>query len=154
MTGELPAHPYRAPIAATADLEAVQPSPVFRDRDDVAVGRTVRAGTVAAVLTVGDDHEAVVERQPWPLNLGELVLAGGRHRGFVELDLAGEQVEPEYTLRSLDTVRGRRAAYQRVRIDEDLVALGVDHRGAGEADHGRDVAARQVTGWHGLPQVA
>ena len=59
------------------------------------MGGTVGAGTVAGVLTVGDDHETVVERQPWPLQLRELVLAGVRHRRLVQLDLAGEQVEPE-----------------------------------------------------------
>ena len=118
------------------------------------MGRTVGAGTVAGVLTVGDDHETVVERQPWPLQLRELVLAGVRHRRLVQLDLAGEQVEPEQTVRRFHTTRGRRAAYQGVRVDEDLVALQVDHGGARNADLGRDVAARQVTGWHGLRQVA
>ena len=118
------------------------------------MGRTVGAGTVAGVLTVGDDHETVVERQPWPLQLRELVLAGVRHRRLVQLDLAGEQVEPEKAVRRLHTTRGRRAAYQRVRVDEDLVARQVDHRGARNADLGRDVAAGQVTGWHGGRQVA
>ncbi len=115
------------------------------------MGRTIGAGTVAAVLTVGDDHETVVERQPWPLQLRELVLTGVRHRPLVQLDLAGEQVEPEETVRSFHTMRRSRAAHQGVRVDEDLVALGVDHRGARDADHGRDVATWQVTGWHWLP---
>ena len=59
------------------------------------MGRAVGAGTVAAVLTVGDDDETVVERQSWPLQLRELVLAGVRHRPFVQLYLPGEEVEPE-----------------------------------------------------------
>jgi hypothetical protein len=74
------AHPHRSPVLAAADLEVVQRSARLRDRDDIAVGRAVGAGAVAGVLAVGDDHAAVVERQPWPLQLRELVLAGARHR--------------------------------------------------------------------------
>ena len=148
------AHPHRSPIRAAADLEIVQRSPRLRDRDDVAVSGTVGAGTVASVLAVGDDHATVVERQPWPLQLRELVLARAGHRRLAQLDLPREQVEPEQAVRRLHALRGRRAFYQGVRVDEDLVARQVDHRGAGNADHGRDVAARQVTGWHGARQVA
>ena len=148
------AHPHRPPIPAAPDLEVMETSSLLRDRDDVAVGRAVGAGTVAAVLTVSDDYETVVERQPRPLQLRELVLAGVRHRPPVELDLAGEQVEPEQTVRRFHTTRSGRAAYQGVRVDEHLMALGVDHRGTRNPDLGRDVAARQVTGWHGLRQMA
>jgi hypothetical protein len=62
------------------------------------VGGTVGAGTVAGVLAVGDDHRTVVERQPWPLQLRQLVLARVRHGRLVQYDLAGEQVEPEKTV--------------------------------------------------------
>src|ERR1700735_958891 len=50
--GRAATHPHRPPILAAAYLEVVKPSSLLRDRDDVAMGRTVGAGTVAGVLTV------------------------------------------------------------------------------------------------------
>jgi hypothetical protein len=95
----------------------------------------------------------VVEGQPWPLQLRELVLVGAGHRRLAQLDLAGEQVEPEEAVRRLHATRGSRAIYQGIRVDEDLVTGQVDHRGAGNAHHGGDVTARQVAGWHGVRQM-
>ena len=59
--------PWLSVQVAVTDLEVGEPASRLRDRDDEAVGRAVGAGTVAAVLTVGDDDETVVERQSWPL---------------------------------------------------------------------------------------
>src|SRR6202012_1650325 len=95
----------------------------------------------------------LVERQPRPLQLRELVLTRAGHRRLAQLDLSGEQVEPEQVVRRLHAPRGRRAFYEGVRVDEDLVAFQVDHRGAGDADHRRDVTTRQVIGWHGGRQM-
>ena len=66
----------------------------LRNRDDVAVGQTVGARTVAGVLTVSDDYETVVERQPRPLQLRELVLAGVRHRPLVDSTLPVKRLSP------------------------------------------------------------
>ena len=126
----------------------------LRDRDDEPVRGTVGAGTVPGVLAVRDDHVAVVERQPWPLELRKLILAGVRHRLLFQLNLPREQVEPEEAMRGLHAIGRGRAFDQSVSVDEDFVASQVDDRRTCDADLGRDVAARQIRRRHGGREVA
>ena len=79
---------------------------------------------------------AVVERQPRPLELRQLILAGLWHRRLVQFDLPREQVEPEKAMLGLHAIRGSWPVDQGVSVDEDFVASQVDDRSACDADLG------------------
>ena len=91
--------------------------------------------TVAVVAAVAEDDSSAVERQARALQQ-----RGGGGAGRVDvlgqLGLARRRVEPDQLVR-------RVPADDLVGDDEELRARRVDHRGAGDADAGGDVAARE-----------
>ena len=137
------AHPHRALAVAGGrrHLEGLLGAAALGDGDDPAVV----VAAVAVVAAEAGHHVAVVERQPGPLELGQLVRAR-QHDRLVQQHRAGVEVEAD------QVVLG--AGPRRLVGDGEHLAPGrVDDGCAGDADGGRDVAAREVPRRHGRADV-